>query len=224
MTAYGIVLALFAREKTGLGQKVEASLLAGQIELGRLMLQLYLLSGKLPAPSLTAEGRSPLWGIYKCKDGKWLALAMLQPDRFWHQFCEALNIQQLEKDPRFENQMVRAEHIAEIKPVVIDIFLSRPRDEWVNICEQAGLIVAPAQNYADVAQDPQVLANELIIEVDSPEYGKVKMPGVTVKLSETPGKVRKLAPELGEHTEDVFINVGGYSWEEIAKLREEGVY
>lgn len=224
MMAYALVLALYVRERTGIGQKVEASLLGGQIEMGRLMFQIYLLTGKLPASSLMLEARSPLWYIYKCKDDRWIALAMLQPDRFWHNFCEVLGIQHLEKDPRFENQLARGDHLSEILPTIRERFQSKPRDEWVKLCEEAGLIVAPMHNYAEVANDPQVIANEYIVEVDDPVRGKVKMAGIPIKLSKTPGKVRALAPELGQHTEEVLTQICGYSWEEIAKLREEGVY
>lgn len=114
--------------------------------------------------------------------------------------------------------------MAEILPIVQEGFRSRTRDEWVRLCEDAGLIAAPVQDYAEIANDPQVIANEYVVEVDDPTRGKVKMAGIPVKLSETPGKVRALAPELGQHTEEVLTQVCGYSWEDIAKLREEGVY
>jgi crotonobetainyl-CoA:carnitine CoA-transferase CaiB-like acyl-CoA transferase len=79
-------------------------------------------------------------------------------------------------------------------------------------------------DYADVANDPQVLVNEYVVEIDDPIHGKVRVPGIPVKLSKTPGKVERLAPELGQHTEEVLMKVLGYTWDDLAKLRDAGVY
>jgi len=224
VTAYGIILALLARERYGVGQRVDGSLLAGQIELGRLSLQQYLM-GVPPAPSSIAMLRSPLYNIYECGDGKWICFGVLQADRYWHQFCEVLGIQELEKDPRFENATVRGQHYDELMPIIRERFKARSRDEWVKLFIQAGVEqVGPVQEMADLANDPMVLENEYIVEVDDPIHGKVKVPGICVKLSETPGKVTRLAPELGQHTEEVLMEVLGYTWEDIARLREEGAF
>ena len=224
VTAYGILLALLARERSGIGQRVDSSLLAGQIELGRLSLQQYLM-GIPPAPSSIAMLNSPLYNIYRCQDDKWICFAVLQADRYWHQFCDLMGILEMEKDPRFENAEVRGKNINELIPRLKQTFLTRPRDEWVKRFHQGGVEqVAPVQDYADVAKDPQVLVNEYITELEDPVHGKVRMPGVCVKLSETPGKVTRLAPELGQHTEEVLMEVLGYTWEDIGKLREAGAF
>jgi len=224
VTAYGIVLALLVRERTGIGQRVDGSLLAGQIELGRLSLQQHLF-GFPVAPSSIAMLRSPLYNIYKCKDEKWICFGVLQADRYWHQFCEVLGIQHLEKDPKFENAAVRGQHYEEIMPIIREKFLAKERDEWVRLFTTGGVEqVGPVQEMADLAQDPMVLHNEYIVEVEDPRHGKVKVPGICVKLSETPGKITKLAPELGQHTEEVLMEVLGYTWDDIAKLRDEGAF
>jgi crotonobetainyl-CoA:carnitine CoA-transferase CaiB-like acyl-CoA transferase len=224
VTAYGILLALIVRERTGIGQRVDGSLLAGQIELGRLSLQQHLF-GYPVAPSSIAFLRSPLYNIYKARDEKWLCIGVLQADRYWHQFCEVLGIKELERDPRFENAAVRGEHYEEIIKIVRERFLTKDRDEWIRSFINAGIEqIGPVQEISDLSEDPMVVENEYIVEVEDPRYGKVKVPGIPVKLSQTPGKVRRLAPELGEHTEEVLMEVLGYSWEEIEKLREEGVF
>ncbi len=222
--AYGIMVALFVRERTGIGQRVDGSLLGGQIELGRLSLQQHLM-GSPPAPSTIAWLKSPLYNIYECQDGKWICFGVLQADRYWPQFCQVLGIQNLEKDPRFKNSTVRGEHLDELMPRLKDIFKTKPRDEWVKVFHEGGVDqVGPIQDYDDITKDPQVLINQYIVEINDPTRGKVKVPGIPVKLSETPGKIRRLAPELGQHTEEVLQEVLGLSWEELAKLREEGVY
>ena len=222
-TAYGIVLALFAREKTGKGQMVNASLLGGQVELGRLFLQLYLVLGFPTSVSPSVALNTPLWAIYRCKDDKWFCISVLQPDRYWHDFCKILGIEHLEKDPKYENAKARQQNAEEVMNTIREIFLTKTRDEWWKLFREAGLSSAPVQDCADVANDPQVIANEYITEIDDPVHGKLKVPGIPVKLSETPGKVVGTAPELGQHTEEILKNVLGYTEEHIASLRDKGV-
>jgi crotonobetainyl-CoA:carnitine CoA-transferase CaiB-like acyl-CoA transferase len=223
-TAYGILLAIIARERMGEGQMVEASLLSGQIEIGRLAFQNYLLTGTLPATSTITRLNSPLWNIYKCRDDKWVCVSVLQADKFWARFCSLLGKDEWVKDPRLENQVVRGEHINEILPTIREIFLTRTRGEWVKLLSAEDIAAAPVNDYADLADDPQVRENEYVVEVDDPIIGKVKVPGIPVKLSKTPGKVERMAPELGQHTEEVLMELLDLSWDDIAGLREEGVY
>jgi len=224
ITAYGILLAIIARERLGIGQRVDASLLGGQIEVGRLGLFEYLASGRLPKPSVKMATKSPLFYIYQCSDDKWFATAGLQADKYWPAFCKVFGIEELEKDPRFENQLVRGDNIDELRPKLKEVSHTRTRDEWLKAFDEAGVPVSPVNDYADVANDPQVIANEYIVEVEDPVMGRVKMPGIPVQLSETPGKVDRLAPELGQHTEEVLMEICGYTWDDMAQLREAGVY
>lgn len=224
MTAYGILLAIIARERFGIGQRVDASLLGGQIEMGRLFLFLYLASGELPPSSVMRTARSPLFYVYQAGDGKWFVTAGLQADRFWPQFCKVLGVEELEKDPRFAELMIRWEHFDELMPILNEIVRTKPRDEWLKLLGDAGIPVAPVNNYAAVEKDLQVIANDYIVEIEDPIHGKVKVPGIPVQLSETPGKIEKLGPVLGQHTEEVLMELCGYTWDDLAKLREEGVY
>jgi crotonobetainyl-CoA:carnitine CoA-transferase CaiB-like acyl-CoA transferase len=224
MTAYGVLLAIISRERFGIGQRVDASLLGGQIEMGRLQVQMYLMMGIPPPGSMLKAMRNPLYYPYKDCDGKWFVLAALQADRFWPDFCKVFGIPELEKDPRFENQGVRGQHFDELMPKLKEIIASKPRDVWLKALDKAGVPASPVNDYVDLVKDPQVLANEYIVEIDDPIHGKVRAPGIPVKLSETPGKVEKLAPELGQHTEEVLMELCGYTWDDLAKLREEGVY
>jgi crotonobetainyl-CoA:carnitine CoA-transferase CaiB-like acyl-CoA transferase len=224
MTAYGILLALVARERFGIGQRVDASLLGGQIEIGRLSLQTYLMMNWLPPGSLISAMKSPLYYLYQDCDDKWFVTAALQGDRFWPQFCDVLCVKELAKDPRFENQIVRAEHFDELISRLKEITRTKPRSEWLKLLDEVGIPVAPVNDWSDVAQDPQVIANEYIVEIDDPDHGMVKVPGIPVQLSKTPGKVERLAPELGQHTEEVLMELCGYTWDDLAKLRKAGVY
>jgi CoA:oxalate CoA-transferase len=224
LAAYGVILALFARERYGIGQRVDASLLGGQIEIGRLQLQMYFMMGILPPTSVMKAIRNPLYYVYQDCDGKWFVLAALQADRFWSDFCKVFCIEELEKDPKYCNQVCRGQNFDELKPRLFEITRSKPRSYWLERLDKAGIPCAPVNDYSDVEKDPQVIANEYVVEIEDAIHGKVKVPGIPVKLSKTPGKVEKLAPELGQHTEEVLMEILNYTWEDLAKLREAGVY
>ena len=220
----GILLAIIARDRTGVGQMVEASLLSGQIEAGRMAFSQYLMLRALPAPSIINVVSSPTWNVYLCQDDKWVALSVLQSDKVWPDFCAAIGRPEWEKDPRYENLVQRIVNKDELLPKVRELFRTRPRAEWVEVFNKVEIAAAPVNDFADLENDPQVIANDYVVEIDDPIYGRVKLPNVGVKLSHTPGEVTRLGPELGQHTEEVLMEVLGYSWEEIGKLREAGVY
>jgi len=227
MLAYGIMVALFARERTGLGQEVNSSLLGSQAWLGSVVLQHYLFTGQAVPRAISRVARkeagNPLWSVYECQDGKWICLAMLGADPYWPDFCQVMGIEHLEKDPKFENQLVRAQNSAELIAILDERFASKTREEWMKRLNERELIWAPVNDYADVAADPQMVANDYIVDFEHPSHGQVKLVGIPVKLSKTPGQVRMPAPEFGQHTEEVLIEIGGYSWEDIGVLRDKEV-
>ena len=224
MTAYGVLAAIVARERLGVGQKVDVSHLGSLIALQGMTLGIHLSLGQ-EIPRLSRKAAfNPLWNYYLCNDDRWIMLGMLQPDRQWPSVCRALGIEQLEKDPRFEDAVQRAQNSEEIIAVMDEVFITRSTSEWMKILKQAGdIICTPVQSISDLKNDPQVLANEYIVDAEHEVLGPVKVTGIPVGLSETPGAVNCEAPEFGQHTEEVLIEIGGYSWEEIAELRDEGV-
>jgi crotonobetainyl-CoA:carnitine CoA-transferase CaiB-like acyl-CoA transferase len=224
MTSYGIVVALVVRERCGIGQKVDVSHLGSMIALQGLSIALRLyLERELPRHS-RRKAPNPLWNHYQCKDGKWLALGMLQPDRQWPFICKALGIEHLEKDPRFENLEKRQENCQELISILDNIFITKSSSEWMKALKEAGdIICIPIQTVSDLLNDPQVQANEYIVNLNHRVLGPMKTIGIPIQFSKTPGQVKCEAPELGEHTEEVLIGVGGYTWEEIAALKQEGV-
>ena len=229
LLAYGIVLALFARERTGEGQEVDVSLLAGQAWLGALGLQQYLFYGEVEALSRVsrASATNPLWNVYRTKDHKWLCLGMLVSDVYWSAFCEVMGIKELEKDPQFESHEARAEHAEELVSILDERFATATRQEWVKRFSEQDrllerkLIWEPFRDYAEVASDPQMYANDYIVEFEHPVRGQEKWVGIPVKLSKTPGSIRMPGPELGQHTEEVLLELG-YDWGQIVELREAG--
>ena len=220
--AYGITLGLLARERKGVGQHVEVSQLGGQLVLQALAINGYLFNGDLPVARGRQATYNPLFGIYRCGDNKWIALGCIQSDRYWPDFTEVLGIQHLLKEPKFKDHNTRGQNGVELCGILNEIFLKKTRDEWIKALKPRGILCTPVQTYDDLAKDPQISANEYFAEVQHPTLGTLKEVGITVKLSETPGKVVSAAPEFGAHTEDVLL-AHGYSWDDLAKFREDGV-
>lgn len=222
MLAYGILLAIIARYRTGKGQEVNTSLLGSQAWLGSLGLQAYLYFGFTTPPVARDKGGNPFWNIYQCKDGKWIVLAMLFSDPYWEEFCEATGIKHLLNDEKFKDHVTRTENAVELIQIFDKVFADRNRDEWVRIYEDTDLIWGLVQDYEEVANDPQMTANDYIVDFDHPSHGPVKMVGLPVKLSETPGKIWRPAPGFGEHNQEILLELG-YSWDDIEKLVIDGV-
>ncbi len=220
LTAYGIMAALFHRERTGEGQEVEVSLLGGQLALQSFNLTSYLLTGRLP-PRRPRGGFAPLWNVYRCSDGKYLALAMLE-ERWWPGICRALGQPELEHDPRFDTAANRSRNAQQLIEHLDAVFAERPAREWAQCFQAEDLLAALVQDYEDVVRDPQVAANGYIERVEWPGHDPLAMVGLPVRLSRTPGRVRGMAPALGTHTHEVLLE-NGFSPEEIEELEAAGV-
>jgi CoA:oxalate CoA-transferase len=222
MSAWGVTLALFARERTGKGQVVDTSLMGSMVALlGHLMSGTAMLKQVFPR-FVRASAGNPLYNHYRCKDDSWLAIAHLDPDRWWPKVCGALGLENLVNDPRFNSLAARAANGKELVAIFDEVFAGKTRDEWMQILGEHGCIFTPVQDIKDVVEDPQVMANRYMIEIEHPAYGPTKTMGFPWDLSETPASWRRGAPKLGEHTEEVLLAIG-YGKEELDKFREDGV-
>ncbi len=225
LLANGIMAALIARDRQGTGQEVEVSLLGSGIHMQAYNVNVTLLRGRpMPRPSRTTL-RNPLANHYECADGKWLLLCEAQSDRFWHAFCAAVGLEKLEKDAKFADARARRNNCLELTGILEGTFKTRPRAAWLNILETRGesMAFSTINDISEVSADPQVMLNGYIIELDHPTMGRVKMTGFPIRFSETPAAVRANAPNFGQHTEEVLIDILGQTWEEIEKLKEEEV-
>lgn len=219
----GILAALLARERTGMGQKVETSGVGSAI-----WAQVHSIGPVLminaPIPRRGRKGQTnPLWNHYQCQDGKWIMLCMPQSDLYWVDFCKALGKEELATDLKFEDGFKRAEFHQELIAILDKVFMTKSRSEWLKIFDEAGdFISGPVNTVYEVCNDPQVIDNQYVAEYNHPTYGKIRVMGFPIRFSRTPAELRLPAPEFGQHTEEVLLELG-YSWEEIEKLKDEEV-
>jgi crotonobetainyl-CoA:carnitine CoA-transferase CaiB-like acyl-CoA transferase len=224
MLAYGVLAALLARERFGVGQQVDASHLGSMTFLQGLSVAARLMMGFAIPRMPRKYAANPLWNHYCCRDGKWICLGMLQPDRYWADFCRALGRPELAEDERFVNLKVRAANAGAAVEALDEIFATKPRNEWIRILRAGGDFIFTVVNSVDeLPDDPQVQANDYVVDLDHPQFGKTRVVGIPVRLRETPGRVRSPAPEFGQHTEEVLTDLLGYSWEQLAALKDQGV-
>lgn len=223
MLAYGIMNALVARERFGIGQEVATSHLGSMSFLQGLSLSMRLMAGRAMPRGFRAHAGNPLWNHYRCADDHWIALAMLQSDRYWADFCRAIEHPELADDPRFVDMQARTVHSEECVAVIDAAFARHSREEWLaKLKEDPGdFIYTIVNSVDDLPNDPQVRANDYVVEMDHPQHGPTEMVGIPVSLSETPGSIRRAAPELGQDTEMVLMDVLGWDWKKIAALREK---
>ncbi len=224
MAAWGITTALFTRERHGVGQKLDVSQLGSMMALQGLTFAYMNFSGREMPKVIREKAANPLWNHYLCSDGIWLVLGMLSPDKYWPVICKALKIEHLEKDPKFESMEARTKNCAELIAIMDKIFITRSSAAWMKHLKKTGdVICTPVQTAEDLLNDPQTWANDYFIEYDHEVLGKITGLGLPFQFSKTPGKVKLEAPEFGQHTEEVLIEIGGYSWEDITALKDQKV-
>lgn len=234
MLAYGVLAAVVAKERHGVGQRVDTSLLGSMLALRALPLARAIMTVdgvEAPMPFIQSTGGAvanrlepgnPLWNHYLCADHSWITLAMVQSDPHWHAFLKALGEPPtLVDDPRFVDHVSRCDNAGACVALLDEVFASRPRSEWLARFHDVGdLPVTGMNTTADVANDPQAIANDYVTSFDHPSIGPLRVPGFPVALSETPASIRHPAPEYGEHTEQILLEVLKMDWDEITALRE----
>ncbi len=218
--AFGIMVALRARETTGVGQSVDVSMMEGQLSLHSVAIGNYFATGEIPGPLGTAYKALLPYQTFRTKTLD-LALAV-GSDKLWKEFCPAIGCPELTNDPRFNNNSNRNANRSALIDKLQEVFLTRNYEDWEAVLVNAGIPVGAINNIAQVVEHPQVKARGSIVEMDHPHAGKVKVVGVPVRLSATPGAVRTPSPTLGEHTDDVLREMLGLDHHEIEALRVAG--
>ncbi|MCH8282429.1 MAG: CoA transferase [Chloroflexi bacterium] len=223
MLSYGIVGAIVARERFGFGQKVDVSHLGSMIWARGMQNQISLLVDQEYTRFDQKRPGNVLWNYYKCKDGQWIAFSMGQ-DRYWPPFCRAIGRTDFIEDTRFNTSEARYENREGLVKLLDEIFISKTRDEWErSLRGNDEIIWEMVQRNLDLPRDPQVVANEYIVDYDHPVIGPSKWLQTPVTYSRTPLSTRKMAPALGENTEETLTELLGYTWDEIVALKDKNV-
>ena len=217
--AYAILAALRARDRTGRGQWVDVSMLDGQVAWMTYMAANYFATGQDAPRSGSAHLLLVPYQPFATRDG-FLNVAV-GSEGLWQKFCDALELP-IAADPRFTTNADRVAHRRELLDLLIPVFARKTTAEWVDRLLGAGIPAGPINRISDVMADPQVLHRDMIVGIEHPRAGRIRVTGVPMKLSETPGAVRIPPPVLGEHTEHVLRGLGVPA-EECAHLREEGI-
>jgi crotonobetainyl-CoA:carnitine CoA-transferase CaiB-like acyl-CoA transferase len=213
---YGVLAALYARERTGRGQRVDVNLLNSILNLHTQELSLYLNGAGLPQRSNSSIPGPYLgapYGFYRTKDG-YIAIAMNSVSKL----AALIGVEGYEDHP--ESQIMEGRD--EVRADLQRGFLAKTTQEWLDILLAEDIWCGPVNDFAAVERDPQIAENEMIVEWEHPKAGTVRGVGIAVKFQGTPGEIRRHAPLLGEHTVELLKEFGGYSDEEIGELQEQG--
>jgi len=224
--ALGIMLALFARERTGKGQHVDVSYLDTTISLlaATPNMRFFFSDGAAPRRGQGFLGGSyPYYAIYETRDGKLLTIGCTEP-WLWENFCRAIDRPEFARFARKPDQFVRAANAEEegARREIEALIRTRDRDDWYERLVKADVCVGKVYDVEEMVTDPQVLHRRMIVDVQHPKHGAIREVGIAIKLSETPGSIRSAAPSPGEHTEAVLKDLG-LGLAEIAALKAKGV-
>ena len=221
LAAQGVLLSLYHREKTGVGQMVDVGMLDGQVALLTYHANNYFGTGKLPPRRGNKHPSITPYETYKCKDG-YFNLGVGN-DSLWRRFCDAMGLAEIKEDPKFAVNKDRVDNRLELQEILDPFFAEKTVGETIETLRGAGIPCGPINNLEQVLNEPQILAREMVVDIDVPVAGPTKVTGVPIKLSETPGAVRTPPPTLGQHTDEVLESVLGMNEAQRNVLRDEGV-
>lgn len=207
-TAYGVMLALHVRNETGEGQKIDVGMLDCQVAVLENAIARYVTTGDIPKPIGNRHPSITPFAAFTASDG--YVIVGAGNEKLWKMLCELIGHEELLSDPRFLTNSDRTKHVDDLTPILNEVIKEKTIADWMDILEDAGIPCAPINTIDKVVNDPQVLAREMIVEVEHPIAGHLKMPGVPVKMSTTPGSVDTPAPLLGQHTVQVLTEVLGW--------------
>ena len=215
-TAYGVMMALFHRERTGEGQKVDVGMLDCQVAVLENAIARYVTSGIVPKPLGNRHPSITPFASFTAKDGHIIVGA--GNDRLWQKLCNLLERPALLTDPRFLDNAARTANVKELSAILDSIFIHKTISQWLDELEAAGLPCAPINTIDKVVNDPHIAARNMIIEVEHPVAGKLKMAGAPVKMSAAPTIASSPAPLLGQHTAAIMKDLLGWDEDKTRKF------
>jgi len=220
-TTIGVLMALHHRTISGEGQKIDVSMLDCQLAILENAIARYFVSGVAPGPLGTRHPSITPFDAFKSKDGSIIVGA--GNDRLWEKLCDIIGRPELKADDRFKSNSLRTQNFKALYPYLDSAFQSKTTAEWIADLEAAGIPCGPINTIDKAVTDPQVLARDMIVETDHPVAGPVKMAGVPIKMSVTPGSVDTPAPLLGQHTAEILQQLLGLTAAEIEDLHKRNI-
>jgi crotonobetainyl-CoA:carnitine CoA-transferase CaiB-like acyl-CoA transferase len=224
MAAFGIMLALYARQASGVGQFLDASLYGAQLFMAAPTLQAYLATGEPRYLKQQARraAQNALWNRYQASD-KWLVVCAHDEGDAFERFCEAIGAIALVKDPRFASANARRKNTQALTVALDEVFAKRTAADWTSALRAKGIAASPIGHLADLADDPQAWANRYFMKTRCDEVDReVTIRGMPVTFEKTPGEVKSLGPVLGQDTELILTETLGYSWDDVSALKTAG--
>ena len=218
--ANGIMAAYIHALKTGEGQMVDTSLMEAGVAYTVWESSVYFAEGEIPGPLGSAHRMSAPYQALRTKDGYLNLGAATQPT--WEQLCRAIGREDLIEDDRFRAPWDRKAREEELAALLEETFSTQETEQWLELLDNAGVVAGPIYNMEQVYRDPQVLARDMLVDTEDPELGTIHNIGVPVKLSATPGSIRRRAPALGEHSAEILLE-RGFTAAEVDGLLAEGV-
>jgi crotonobetainyl-CoA:carnitine CoA-transferase CaiB-like acyl-CoA transferase len=219
--AFGIVNALLHRVRTGLGQRVDGSLLETAVTLLNYHAEGYLLTGTQPKPLGSSHPSLSPYRTFKCRDGQWIFIAGAN-DRFWQRLAPALGLPEMATDPRFAVNIERVKHRRELEAALEAAIATHDREPLLKVLEDAGVPATPVNTVKQVMEDAQTAARSMIERVVHPRLGEIPVVGTPIKFSRMRAGVRRAAPQQGQHTDEILAEYD-YSTADIAALRSKKV-
>lgn len=219
-TTIGVLSALIYKNETGIGQKIDVAMLDCQVAMLENAIARYVVTKEVPKPAGNRHTSIVPFEPFDTADSQ--IVIAVGNDGLWVKYCDVCGLESIADDSRFSTNPKRNENYEELRPILSAKMLEKTTEQWQKLMDDAGIPNGPINSIDKVIENEQVLAREMIVDVRHPVAGQLKMPGVAIKLSETPGAVRFAAPILGEHNHEILQHYLGYDAEKIKELIEAG--
>lgn len=218
--AHGICAALYHREKTGSGAKIDVGLLDSQVSMLTYVAEYVCFGGETPRPIGSGHQSVVPYQAFKTED-IYIVIAIFI-DKFWEALCRVMDFDELIDDPKYKTNELRRQNKEDLIPILKDRFLSKTGEEWLKLLADAGVPSGPINTVDRVMEDPQVQARNMVIDLDHPKCGKLRVLGNPIKIQDL-DEVYTPPPLHGQHTEEILGEMLGYSSEQIQQLRDNNV-